>query len=78
MQDKSESISEMSREILSLREELKELKLNNQVMEKRLLKTQEDYEVVKSKLEMFKDIEIVHDRIICHYITLIIIFCLIR
>lgn len=42
-----------------LRQELKETHTNRQLTEKRLLKTQEDFEMVQSRFETFKDIEIV-------------------
>lgn len=32
---------------------------NNQVMEKKMLKTQEDHDMMKSKYESYKDIEVV-------------------
>lgn len=53
-------ISELNKELLTLKEEMKETNHNNQVMEKRLLKTEDDYEAIKSKFETFKDIEIVN------------------
>lgn len=65
-QDKDANISELNKELLSLREEVKETNHSNQVMEKRLMKTQEDYEMIKSKFETFKDIEIVNCAIIWH------------
>lgn len=43
----------------ALRQELKETHTNRQSTEKRLLKTQEDFEMVQSRFETFKDIEIV-------------------
>lgn len=60
MQDNEEIISELNRELLTTRDELKEANHSNQVTEKRLLKTQEDYEMIRSKFEAFKDIEIVN------------------
>jgi hypothetical protein len=59
MQDKEDMISELNRELLMTRDDLKETNHSNQVTEKRLLKTQEDYEMIRSKFEAFKDIEIV-------------------
>lgn len=66
LQDKDAMISELNKELLTLKEEMKETNHNNQVMEKRLLKTQDDYETMKSKFETFKDIEIVNCTIMCH------------
>jgi D-ribose pyranose/furanose isomerase RbsD len=60
LQDKDAMLSELNRELLTLKEEMKETNHNNQVMEKRLLKTEDDYETMKSKFETFKDIEIVN------------------
>ena len=65
MKDKDALISELNRELLSMKEETKETNHDNQVMEKRLLKSQDDYETIKSKFETFKDIEIVNCAIIC-------------
>jgi hypothetical protein len=59
LQDKDATISELNKELLAMKEEVKETNHNYQVMEKRLLKTTEDYEMIKSKFETFKDIEIV-------------------
>lgn len=42
-----------------MKDELIETKRCNEITEKRLLKTQEDYEMVKSKFETLKDVEIV-------------------
>lgn len=58
-QDKDAAISELNRELSSIKEELKELNHSHQVMEKKMLKTQEDYDMMKSKYESYKDIEIV-------------------
>lgn len=44
-----------------MKEQVKELNHNNQVMEKRLLKTQEDHDVMKNKYESYRDIEVVRD-----------------
>lgn len=52
-------MSELNRELSAIKEELKELNHNHQVMEKKMLKTQEDYDVMKSKYESYKDIETV-------------------
>lgn len=53
-------MKELNRELFIVRDELKETNYNNQLIEKRLLKTQEDYEMIRSKFETFKDIEIVN------------------
>ena len=58
-QDKDAAINELKRELLAIKEDLKELNHTHQVMEKKMLKTQEDYDVMKSKYESYKDIEIV-------------------
>lgn len=58
-------MKELNRELFVVRDELKETNYNNQVIEKRLLKTQEDYEMIRSKFETFKDIEIVNCAMIC-------------
>lgn len=60
-QDKDAVISELNRELSTMKEELRELNHNHQVMEKRMLKTQEDHDMMKSKYESYKDIEIVSE-----------------
>lgn len=52
-------MSEVNKELLALKDELKESHNAGQVAEKRLLKLQDDHEMLKSKFETFKDIEIV-------------------
>lgn len=66
-------ISELNKELMATKDELKETTHNNQVMEKRLLKTQEDYDMIKSKFETFKDIEIVNCAIIFPATAIIIL-----
>ena len=65
LQDKNVLLSGLNKDFLELKDELKETKHKNQIMEKQLLKTQEDFEMVKSKFETFKDIEIVRFLLIC-------------
>jgi hypothetical protein len=59
LQDKDCIIGELNRELSKVREDLKDVNHNIQVMEKRLLKTSEDHDMMKSKYESYKDIEIV-------------------
>ena len=58
-QDKDSVITELNRELSAIKEDLKELNHNHQVMEKKLLKTQDDHDMMKSKYESYKDIEMV-------------------
>lgn len=66
VQDKDAIISELNRELSTLKDEVKELNHNNQVMEKKMLKTQEDHDMMKSKYESYKDIEIVSRAEYCY------------
>ena len=59
MQDKDTIIAELNRELSTIKDEVKELNHNNQVIEKKMLKTQEDHDMMKSKYESYKDIEVV-------------------
>lgn len=59
IQDKEAIISDLNKELCGVREELKEVNHNHQVMEKRVLRTQEDYDMIKSKYDFYRDIEVV-------------------
>ncbi|KAL7048264.1 hypothetical protein ACKWTF_003292 [Chironomus riparius] len=59
LKDKDTIIGELNRELSTIKDERKELNHNNQVMEKKMLKTQEDHDMMKSKYESYKDIEVI-------------------
>lgn len=60
-QNKNATISELSKELSAIREEMKETSHANQMMEKRMLKAQEDFSIMQSKFESYRDIETVRN-----------------
>ncbi|CRL03066.1 CLUMA_CG016634, isoform A [Clunio marinus] len=59
LKEKDSTNSELNKDLLALKEEAKEVNHEKQIIEKRLLKVQEDYEMMKTKFETFKEIDII-------------------
>lgn len=55
-------MTELNQELRSLREEAKETNHHKQVLEKQVLKLQEDFEYLTSKYETLKDAEMVSNK----------------
>lgn len=59
LQDKDEVIAQLNRDFQALNSECSEKNLKLQALEKQLLKSKEDLDMLTSKFEAFKDIEVV-------------------
>lgn len=59
LQDKDEVIAQLNRDFQALNSECSEKNHKLQALEKQLLKSKEDLDMLTSKFEAFKDIEVV-------------------